>query len=295
MGKISISIWPLVGQFLLGTALSAEEIVLETVHVSGSVYCIYGQGGNTAVLKTDEGLLVVDSKYESVADDLIEAIRAISTTPIEYLINTHYHGDHTGANAVIGANAEIVMHPACKATKQELMRWAGMEEGYLATVKVWSEGMVISLGNETVRLLHFGRGHTSGDLVVVFETSRVVHTGDLFFNGRPPFMETGDKPDTDNWIRSIEAICGEYPDYSMIPGHGKVADAAAFLDLAGYLRILRENVAAAIHDGRTKEEAISAIDLAEYSLFDDPLDKRRERIKNNVACVYDELTLGARQ
>ena len=295
MGFTNIGIRLAISQLVLSAAMATEDVVLETQHVSGNVYCIYGQGGNTAVLKTDEGLLVVDSKYKSVADDLIEAISAISTTPINYLINTHYHGDHTGGNAIIGANAEIVMHPACKATKSELLRLAGMEEDYLGSVKVWSEGMVISLGSETVRLLHFGRAHTSGDIVVVFETSKVVHTGDLFFNGRPPFMETGDKPDTDNWIRAIEAICRDYPDYVMIPGHGRVADAATFLNFAGYLRILREDVAAAIRDGKTREEAIDTIDLAEYGLFDDPLDKRHERIKKNVTCVYEEFTLDAQE
>jgi glyoxylase-like metal-dependent hydrolase (beta-lactamase superfamily II) len=278
------------GQTLLSTASAAEDIVLESEHVSGNVYCISGQGGNTAVLKSEDGLLVVDSKYGSVANTLLETIRSISTKPVRYLVNTHYHGDHTGGNEIIGEHAEIVMHPACKSTKMEFMRMAAMQEGYLADVKTWSDGMKIVLGEETVRLLHFGSGHTLGDLVVVFETSRVVHTGDLFFHGRPPFIDIDDSPDTENWIRTIGTLCREYPDYLFIPGHGEVADASALLEFGAYLRILREEVVVAIHEGKSKEEAMNTIDLTHYPLFRDPEEKRSGRIMRNVDCVYDEMT-----
>lgn len=290
MSVVRAGIWLMTSQLLLGSVRAAADIGLESDHVSGNVYCISGQGGNTGVLKTDEGLLVVDSKYGSVADSLLEVIRSISTRPIRYLVNTHYHGDHTGGNEIIGENAEIVMHPNCKSTKLEMVRMAGIEEGYLATVKLWSDGMVIILGDETVRLLHFGSGHTTGDLVVVFETSKVVHTGDLFFNGRPPFMDIDDHPDTENWVRTIAMLCEKYPDYHFIPGHGEVAHASTFLDFAGYLRTLREEVAAAISEGKTKEEALNTINLANCPLFLDPLERRGRRIEGNVNCVYDELT-----
>jgi glyoxylase-like metal-dependent hydrolase (beta-lactamase superfamily II) len=289
------TIWLLSGQILMGAGLDAHAVTLDPIHISGDVYCVSGQGGNTAVLTSGGGILIVDCKYESVADELLGVIRSISAKPITCVINTHYHADHTGGNRAIVGDAEIIMHPNCKATLSDLFRLAQIDRSYLERVTVWTEGMTLTRGGESVRLLHFGRGHTSGDIVVVFETSKVVHTGDLLFNGRPPFIDIDDDPDTKNWLRTIELLGATYQDYRFIPGHGEAADASVLADFAGYLRALRGHAAAALRQGRTKEEAVGTFDMAENPLFRDPMENRIERIRRNVECVYDELSLGRRE
>lgn len=289
MSTIYLVIVIIVSSASMVIADSNEEIAIVTEHVAGGVYCILGQGGNTGVLSTEHGNVVVDCKYESVSDDLLKAIYAIAAKPVTCVIITHYHADHTGGTRVIAKNADIIMHPNCRNTLNKLYQQVGSGGEFLDSVKLWTTGMSLKEGNESVRLRYFGPAHTTGDLVAVFDSAKVVHTGDLFFNGRPPYMDIKDQPDTENWIHAIEMLCRDYPDYRFIPGHGAVADAHLLLDLAEYLRILRNEVASAIRDGKTKEEAVNTIDLSDYPLFRDPLEQRRRRINANVACVYDEL------
>jgi glyoxylase-like metal-dependent hydrolase (beta-lactamase superfamily II) len=263
---------------------------LECQKVSGNVYCLYGEGGNIGILSTDEGLLIVDSQFKSVADSVLKIVRTISTKEIKYLVNTHYHADHTGGNEIIGKNAEIIMHPDCKSIKQDLYKQAGINDIFLNNVTIWKKGMVIELGEEIVRLLHFGNAHTSGDLIVVFDESKVIHTGDLFFNGWPPYIDVDDSSNTKNWIGTIEMLCEKYPDHKFIPGHGKVADVKSYLDFAKYLKILRAEVAKAIEEGKSREEAIECVKINEYSHLRDPRSDDGLSIKKNIGWVYDEMT-----
>lgn len=273
----------------LGLLLSAivmaqqEEPPAITIEkVAGDVYCLYGQGGNIGILKTDEGLLVVDSQFKEIANEILKKIAALSTKPIKYLVNTHYHGDHTNGNEVIGKGATIIMTPQCKAS---LMK---DQKEYLSKVKLWEKDMVLQMGEEKVRLLHFGSGHTAGDLVVVFEKSKVLHTGDLFFHGMPPYIDVKNGSDTGNWIHTIETLCKKYPDYKIIPGHGKVTNTENYLKFAGYLKYLRKEVAAAIKAGKTKEQAMETINLEPCQWLKDG--NKFTSKKGNIGWIYEEMT-----
>lgn len=266
-----------------------EKPVLDLQNVSGDVYCLSGGGGNIAILKLNDGLLLVDAQMEKTAEEALKLIATISTQPVKYLINTHYHGDHTGANDILGKNAEFIMHPNCKKTLAEGQK-EGDEKPFLAKVKPWTEGMTLTFDNETVHLYHFGAGHTSGDLVVVFEKAKVVHTGDLFFNEIPPYIDVNNGADTGNWINTIQTLCKKYPDFKFIPGHGNVATATEYLKLANYLGYLRKEVEAAIKAGKTKDQAMESIEISQFDKI-----KANERgkfmtIKNNIAWIYDEMT-----
>jgi glyoxylase-like metal-dependent hydrolase (beta-lactamase superfamily II) len=262
---------------LTPAAAEKAEVTFELKQVSGDVYCLYGSGGNIGVLKTDEGLLLVDAQFAEIAPGILKTIATISDKPVKYLVNTHYHNDHTNGTPVLGKGAVIIMHPDCKASLKNP-----------PDTKEWTEGAAIKLGGETVKLLHFGDAHTSGDLVVVFEKAKVLHMGDLFFNGSAPYIDVKDGSDTENWVRVIKTICKQYPGYKIIPGHGKVTDAAGYMKFAGYLTFLRKKVAAAIKEGKTREQTKKAATfegyehLTEYGSF---ITK-----KNNVGWIYDEMT-----
>jgi glyoxylase-like metal-dependent hydrolase (beta-lactamase superfamily II) len=269
-------------------AAAKEEVKLELQNVSGNVYCLYGQGGNIGILKADDGLLVIDSQSLQMAEKILKKIATLSPKPIKYLINTHYHGDHTSGNEAIGKKAAIIMHPNCRNSLIQRLKEQETEKAYLSIITPWTEGMVFKLGDETVRLLHFGHGHTAGDVVVVFEKAKVFHTGDLFFHGIAPYIDVKDGSDTGNWVKTIEALCKKYPDFKVIPGHGKVTDTKEYLKFAEYLKYLRKETAAAIKAGKTKEQAMESINteknkgLKEYGNF--------MTIKNNIGWIYDEMS-----
>lgn len=269
--------------------IGREAPVFELKQVSGPVYCLYGKGGNIGVLKTGDGLLLVDSQFRDTAPKALKAIAGLSDKPVKFLVNTHYHGDHTGGTPVLGKGAVMVMHPQCKASvKKSLQKKKDADAGYLEKVSDWKEGKTITLGKETIKLLHFGNGHTSGDLVVVFETSKVVHVGDLFFNNIAPYIDVKDGSDTGNWVRTIKTICKKYPDFKIVPGHGKVTDTAGYIKFAHYLTLLRKQVASAVKVGKSRQWVMDSATfegyekLTEYGSF---MTK-----KNNVGWIYDEMT-----
>jgi cyclase len=273
---------------LYGTLHTQEDVSFTCEKVSGNVYSLIGTGGNLAVLKGKEALLVVDSNYARTANQIMEEIRQLSSLPIRYLINTHYHGDHTGGNAIIGKDAEIISHASCRASFIKTLKPEESEEHLGAPQKTFETEMTLTLGDETVKLLHFGPGHTAGDTVVVFENARVIHAGDLFFHGLPPYIDVNDGSDTANWVKTIGKLAEKYPDYKVIPGHGPVATMVEFMKFADYLRYLRHEVAAAIKAGKSKEQAVESIDLSAFDTIQDMGEFLT--MKKNIEWIYDEMT-----
>jgi len=267
---------------------SQEPPPISIEKVADNVYCLYGQGGNIGILEGEDALLVVDSQYARNAPDVLKAIKELSPKPIKFLVNTHYHGDHIGGNPIVGKGAEIISHAACKASFLKGLKPEQAPETMGVPQKTYDTEMTLQLGSKTVSLIHFGPAHTSGDTIVVFEESKVIHTGDLFFNGLPPYIDVADGADTHNWFRTIDTLAKKYPDYMVIPGHGKVTDMKSWLVFSDYLKMLREKVAAAIQAGQSREEAMESVDLSRFANIQDMGEFLTK--KNNVGWVYDEMS-----
>jgi cyclase len=269
-------------------AFLQQESTITIEKVSGDVFCLYGEAANIGILKSDEALLVVDSEYARTADRILEEIKKFSPLKIKYLINTHYHTDHTGGNSIIGQNAEIISHKNCRSS---LLASLKPEEttGKKGVPRItYKKELDIDFGKEKLKLFHFQPAHTSGDTVVLFTESKVVLAGDLFFHGMPPYIDVEDGSDTKNWILIIRKLAEKFPDHKVIPGHGRVTDMKSWLQFAEYLENLRLEVAKAIEAGKTREHAMESINLSQYSFIQDRggfLTK-----KNNIGWIYDEMT-----
>jgi glyoxylase-like metal-dependent hydrolase (beta-lactamase superfamily II) len=264
----------------------APEFTIEKV--SGNVYCLYGQGGNIGILKGEEALLLVDSQYARTAQSALSAIEELSPLKIQCLINTHYHGDHTSGNPVLGKDAEIISHENCRTSFLSNLKPEESPDSRGAPQKTFADEMTLQVADETLKLVHFGPGHTSGDTVVIFEKSMVIHAGDLFFHGMPPYIDVKDGSDTKNWVATIQKLGEKYPAFKIIPGHGRVTDMKSFLRFAEYLKYLRSAVAAAIKEGKTREQAQESVDLTKFSDIQDQGQFLTK--KENIGWVYDEMT-----
>jgi cyclase len=256
--------------------------------ITDVLYMITGPGGNITVYKDVNGLVVVDTQYDKSAEKTLQLIKSIADLPVKTVINTHYYGDHTGGNAIIGKGAVIMAHANCAASMAAALKPGQTPESAGVPTIVNDKGATLKLAAETVELLYKGHGHTAGDLIVVFPKQHVVSTGDILFNGRPPYIDVKDGADTANWVTIIRSLCAAYPTYTFIPGHGPLASAKEFLQFADYLQYLREQVQAAIKAGQTKEQATASIAFDRFPGVKDQgefLTKKR-----NVEWVYDELT-----
>ena len=202
--------------------------VLSTIKIKDDLFVIYNDlvPGNTTVLVTNQGLILVDNKFEIDFDNLMAQIRKISNQPIRYVINTHYHGDHSGGNPKMQAqNVQVV------ASERARRRMA--ETNQPGTPNVTLENNVrLYLGGKRVEVHHFGRAHTDGDVVAYFPDHRVVAMGDMFTigDGLPPLVDYPGGGSTREWPRSLDgALTLDFD--TAIPGHGKPGSKG---DLAKY-------------------------------------------------------------
>ncbi len=204
--------------------------------------------GNVAVMPTDEGVLLVDDKFEQDGPEILAKVKAVSDKPIKYILNTHQHGDHTGGNAFMLKNTptEIVIH---KNARSNMV--AGKQPG-LPQMTFADEAQVF-IGGQEVSAHHLGRGHTNGDAVILFPSERTLHTGDLFVNGVAPFIDYSAKGSIVEWDKTLDRVLQLDFDI-VIPGHGPVAKKADLMKWRDSIAELRSRAKTACAGGAAGAE-----------------------------------------
>jgi cyclase len=249
---------------------------------------VAGFNGIITVFTSEKGPVVVDTADSASAPAVQALIKTVDPRPIVDVIVTHYHHDHTGGLATLGAGATLHASEATLATYRRKDQAAEAALAKVVRIDALTKGGLLTLGGDRVRLVNPGAGHTNGDTVVVFENEKVISTGDLFFNGLPPYIDVEDGADTAVWAATIESLCAQYPGYKIIPGHGLLSDTAGWLEFAKYLRALRQGVADAIKAGQTREQAQASVKIEQFTSMNDVGNFLTK--KANVGWVYDELS-----
>lgn len=219
-----------------------ESASFRVSNVSENLLMLQGKGGNIAVLSGEQGLLMIDDDYKDMAPALLDAIKPLGGVDrLVYLINTHWHGDHSGGNLTLGEHATIVAHDNVRArllTTQEVKLFNMVSEPYpeVALPSItYKAVMHLHMNNEDIEIVHFANGHTDGDSVVFFKNSNVVHMGDHLFNGFFPFVDVENGGSVQGMTENITAILELIDDSTVvIPGHGPLAtknDVLAFRDM----------------------------------------------------------------
>jgi glyoxylase-like metal-dependent hydrolase (beta-lactamase superfamily II) len=237
---------------------------LEVEQITNDLYVIYGLGGNVAVLDTDEGTVIVDTmtlKYQG--DRIKEEAMALTGKPVTLIINTHYHLDHIRGNPAFDAGTRIV---STKRTLHHLKEtdseYFSGEASQLMPNETFVSDKVISMGNKTLKLMYPGRGHTDGDLVVLFEEDKTLHTGDLFFFRHYPNIDLEGGGSVMEWGDTIDKIL-EVPFLTVIPGHGNITERVNLKQFQLFVRQLASIGKQAAEDGVSLEETIATDRLTE--------------------------------
>jgi cyclase len=220
---------------------NAVEVKAEKV--AGNVWILTGRGGNIGVSVGADGLLIVDDQYAPLAEKIRAKLKELSSGKLKFILNTHFHGDHTGGNKEFGPDAPIIAHdnvrkrlaapPDDPAARE---RWAQANPKVAWPVVTFGDRVSIHFNDEEIRAIHFPQGHTDGDIIIFFTGSNVVHMGDDFFHGGFPFVDLRAGGTVDGLIRNIGDVIGKLPaDVKIIPGHGAVA---GLDDLRAYHKML---------------------------------------------------------
>ena len=202
---------------------------IKTTHVAGAVHMLTGRGGNIGVSAGEDGILMVDDKFAPLAPKIKEALGSLGAKePLAFVVNTHWHGDHTGANEIFGKEAHIISHANVRkrlaVTSYVLGRTVKPKAKVGLPVITYDGSMSVHFNGEEIRVVHYPNSHTDGDSVLFFPKSNVVHTGDLFFSGRFPFVDLGNGGDVEGLAKNIGKLIKQIPENAkIIPGHGPLS------------------------------------------------------------------------
>lgn len=222
--------------FLFAVSVQAQQtdwskVQMKATKVSGNVYMLEGAGGNIGVSVGDDGILIVDDQYAPIADKIRASLKEIGADKkLRFILNTHWHGDHTGGNVVFGPEAPIIAHDNVR----KRMSTEQKSEFFKSTtpaapkealpVVTFNQNLTVHFNGEEIRAIHYPHGHTDGDSVIFFTSSNVVHLGDNFFAGRFPFVDLDSGGNVEGLTKNIGEIIDKIPaGAKLIPGHGPLS------------------------------------------------------------------------
>ena len=223
------------------------KVEIITTHVAGNIYMLEGAGGNIGVSVGPDGLLMVDDQFAPLSEKIRAALDKLGKGQLRFLLNTHWHGDHTGGNAAFGKEATIIAHTNVRKrlqTRQEIKLFNMVSEPVpkvALPVITFEDSLSVHFNGEEIRALHLPDGHTDGDSVILFTGSNVVHMGDQMFAGMFPFVDLGTGGDVEGYTKNVKSILDRVPENAkIIPGHGPLS---SFNDLKAFHQMLAETTA----------------------------------------------------
>jgi cyclase len=231
-----------------------------TIKIADDLYVIDGGGCNVAVYITDEGVLLADDKYEYHYDELMADIRKLTRQPVKYVINTHYHADHSGGNTHFAPAGAIII--STLRGRENILNKVqpGMPLSMIPATVTFNDEIQVFLGGKEVRAFHYGPGHTGTDAVVYFPEHNFVHMGDLIHigdlnvGGGAPLIDYNGGGTLNGWIQTLDSVAATLKIDSVVPGHGPVGKKSDIIAYRNLLEGVRENVSAVVRQGKTEEE-----------------------------------------
>lgn len=250
------------------------------------------QGGTIAWLSNPNGIVVVDAEFPAPANDLIAELKKQSDKPFQYLINTHHHGDHTSGNISFkGIAGHVVAHENSLVNQKAAAIETKTEEKQLYPDLTFSNHWKQKVGDERIKTYYWGPGHTNGDAMIHFENANIVHTGDLVFNRRYPFVDRKAGASVVNWSQVLEKAQKQFDkDTLFVFGHafdpekvtGSLDDLKA---MQNYMEKLVAYMQSGIKSGKTKQDILSATAIPGVTGW------QGDGISRSLTAAYEELTL----
>jgi len=285
------------GVLLLGVAPSLraqnfDTIQVRSVLVAGSVHMLQGAGGNIGLVVGNDAVFVVDDQFAPLTPKVLAAIKAITPDPVKFVLNTHWHFDHTGGNENMGkAGALIFAHENVRrrmSTSQlieALNRTEPASPHGALPVVTFTDTVTFHLNGDSIVVFHVAPAHTDGDAIVYFTKANVVHTGDVFVSAGFPFVDLSSGGSIDGIIRATERIMvTTNAQTKIIPGHGPLTDRGRVKEYHDMLYVLRDRMRKEIAAKHTIEQVLASKITAEY---DAAWPANRERF---LRILYQELS-----
>lgn len=254
-------------------AQTPDTATIRTAPVAGGVYLLQGGGGNIAASTGPDGVILVDDEYAPLTARLLAAVEQLHSGQVRFVINTHWHGDHTGGNANLGGQGIMIV--AHDNVRQRMSREQFIESfgakvppapAVALPVITFTDTLTFYLNNDTIQVFHVAPAHTDGDAVIYFRRANVLHMGDTYFNGLYPFIDYSTGGSLDGVIAAVDRGLAMSDDATrIIPGHGPVASRADLRRYREMLAAIRIRILSARNKGLTLEQALNAHLLDDFN------------------------------
>jgi len=254
---------------LLSTAAAAQgfdDVTIETTAVADGVHMLVGAGGNLAISSGEDGVFLVDDQFAPLTDKIRAAIAGVNDGAVRFVLNTHWHGDHTGGNENFGkAGTLIVAHDNVRVRMSTEQFSAAFDRTTPPSPKdalpvvTFNDEVTFHLNGETIHAFHVPPAHTDGDSIVHFKNADVIHMGDLYFNGMYPYIDIDAGGSIDGVIAAAGRVLEMMADGTkLIPGHGPLSNRAELTAYRDMLSGVRNAVAEAMAAGKSADEIVAA-------------------------------------
>ena len=241
-----------------------SKVEIKASALRGGTHMLTGAGGNMVASTGADGTFLIDDQFAPLSDRIRAALSTLSDKPLRFVVNTHWHGDHTGGNENLGkAGAVIVAHDNVRKRMSvgQLLRGSQVPAapGAALPVVTFASNLTLHLNGDDVRVQHVAHAHTDGDAVVKFERANVLHMGDVYFNGLYPFIDAESGGGIDGLLAAVEQGLALSDDATLVvPGHGPVSNRAELARYGAMLKGYRERIAGMKAEGKTLAQVIAA-------------------------------------
>lgn len=249
----------------------AVKVTITPVKITDQLFMLSGKGGNIGLFIGEDGTFMIDDQFAPLTEQILAAIKTVGGTPPKFLLNTHYHPDHTGGNENLGDEGTLII-------SHDNVR-KRLQDGYLIKefnaqqppfepeglpVVTFSKDIHFHLNGENVHVIFSPHAHTDGDSFIVFQKANVIHTGDIFFNGFYPFIDVDHGGSLTGMIAAADTILTLANDSTkIIPGHGPLANKQQLQKYRAMLATVLERLSTLKKEGKPLEEAVAAKPLAD--------------------------------
>lgn len=245
-------------------SLAEDDVEFTSTDLGGGIYMLAGAGGNLGLSVGNDGVLLIDSELPALTEQVMDAVAEITDAPVDFLVNTHWHWDHTGANEVLQESGTLILAHDNVRVRMAAPGDRQSPDGALPVI-TFSATTTFHWNGEEIHAFHPGHAHTDGDVIIHFRNNDVIHTGDVLFNGRYPFIDAASGGSVDGYIAALQKIADMAgPGTRIIPGHGPLASKTDVETSIAMLQDARSRIMSLIEDGRTLDEVKAADPLQDY-------------------------------
>lgn len=276
-----------------------DTVQVRSQKVADGVYMLTGAGGNIGVSIGDDAVFVVDDQYAPLTPKILAAIAQLTTKPVRFVVNTHWHGDHSGGNEAMGKTGALILahdNVRRRMSSEQVMQFfqqtVPASPGGALPVITFSDTVTFHINGDDVQAFHVAKAHTDGDALIVWRKANVVHAGDIFVTYGFPFIDLDSGGGIDGIIAAVDVLLTLGDDaVKIIPGHGPISDRAAVREYGKMLKTIRDRVRQQKAAGRSLAQTLATRPTAE---FDASLGNGFIKPDQFVTMVYQSVSTARR-